>query len=354
MNLDMWFDKAIAKEENVFWSLNEHIHNDDRGLIYVGAESNFNRRSNLYIIPDYQSIYSTSASKLMLNSCLHRQMPLLIGDSHGIVKSFSCPAHAWKYDTAGNCTHTPHMDVSGCDSKLPFLLTTKTNGLVLAGDVSDTWSDLLAKSRIGHLLNFEGLEKHYEFTAEYNFNWKTFLEVYLELYHVKPVHPGLGGFVDTNNFEWEFGNNWSCQIMGLSHTPNRNSGHWKKYQELVLSDPALVEQNIGTIWTLLYPNIMVEWYPHMLVISTIRPKFDDPTKCINKVEMFSNHPNFMVLQLLMMAYNEAAEEDQWICEGIDRARKQLWYCGQRHVPFNCAPSYEDGIPHFYSWLTRRT
>ena len=28
-----------------------------------------------------------------------------------------------------------------------------------------------------------------------NYNWKTFIEVYLEDYHVGPFHPGLGRFV---------------------------------------------------------------------------------------------------------------------------------------------------------------
>jgi choline monooxygenase len=39
---------------------------------------------------------------------------------------------------------------------------------------------------------------------ECNYNWKTFIEVYLEDYHVGPFHPGLGNFVTCDDLRWEF------------------------------------------------------------------------------------------------------------------------------------------------------
>ena len=40
----------------------------------------------------------------------------------------------------------------------------------------------------------------------------------------------------------------------------------------------------GAIWLTYYPNIMVEWYPHVLVISTILPR--GPENCTNVVEFY--------------------------------------------------------------------
>ena len=37
-----------------------------------------------------------------------------------------------------------------------------------------------------------------------NYNWKTFIEVYLEDYHVAPFHPGLGSFVSCDDLSWDF------------------------------------------------------------------------------------------------------------------------------------------------------
>ena len=42
-----------------------------------------------------------------------------------------------------------------------------------------------------------------------------FIEVYLEDYHVVPYHPGLQYFVDPGNYQWGFGERWSCQVLGI-------------------------------------------------------------------------------------------------------------------------------------------
>ena len=48
-----------------------------------------------------------------------------------------------------------------------------------------------------------------------NYNWKTFIEVYLEDYHVGPFHPGLGRFVTCDDLSWEFGQQHSLQRVGV-------------------------------------------------------------------------------------------------------------------------------------------
>jgi phenylpropionate dioxygenase-like ring-hydroxylating dioxygenase large terminal subunit len=41
-------------------------------------------------------------------------------------------------------------------------------------------------------LNFDGYLLDHVEVHECAYNWKTFIEVYLEDYHVGPFHPGLG------------------------------------------------------------------------------------------------------------------------------------------------------------------
>ena len=52
---------------------------------------------------------------------------------------------------------------------------------------------------------------------ECNYNWKTFIEVYLEDYHVEPFHPGLGQFVTCDDLKWEFGDWYSVQTVGVNN-----------------------------------------------------------------------------------------------------------------------------------------
>ena len=51
---------------------------------------------------------------------------------------------------------------------------------------------------------------------ECNYNWKTFIEVYLEDYHVVPFHPGLGNFVTCDDLKWEFAPWASVQTVGIT------------------------------------------------------------------------------------------------------------------------------------------
>ena len=47
----------------------------------------------------------------------------------------------------------------------------------------------------------------------------------------------------------------------------------------------------GAIWFLYYPNVMLEWYPHVLVVSTLLPR--SPTHTTNVVEFY--YPEDIVL-----------------------------------------------------------
>ena len=56
-----------------------------------------------------------------------------------------------------------------------------------------------------------------------NYNWKTFIEVYLDDYHVNPFHPGLGNFVDCNKLKWVFCDSFSVQAVGALGLLGANS-----------------------------------------------------------------------------------------------------------------------------------
>mgnify|MGYP003342271336 CR=1 FL=1 len=66
-------------------------------------------------------------------------------------------------------------------------------------------------------LDFSGFMFDRMEIEEYQCNWKTFIEVYLEDYHVDPFHPGLGGFVNVADLKWEFGDWYSVQTCGVKN-----------------------------------------------------------------------------------------------------------------------------------------
>ena len=111
---------------------------------------------------------------------------------------------------------------------------------------------------------------------ECDYNWKTFIEVYLEDYHVGPFHPGLGNFVTCDDLRWEFGRDHSVQTVGVANARGKalgqpgststSDGTRRCSTTATASTP-----KHGAIWLTYYPHVMVEWYPHVLVVSTLYP-----------------------------------------------------------------------------------
>ena len=106
---------------------------------------------------------------------------------------------------------------------------------------------------------------------EYACNWKTFIEVYLEDYHVGPFHPGLGNFV---TFADLVGVRRLVQRPDLRGEPGSRSPARQSTSAGTRRCCDFYEGERpphGAIWLTYFPNIMVEWYPHALVVSTLVP-----------------------------------------------------------------------------------
>lgn len=67
-------------------------------------------------------------------------------------------------------------------------------------------------------LNFEGYVLDHVEMHMFHYNWKTFIEVYLEDYHVEPFHPGLSHFVTCSDLKWEFKPEYQAQRAAYMET----------------------------------------------------------------------------------------------------------------------------------------
>jgi len=72
-------------------------------------------------------------------------------------------------------------------------------GLLFAGQ-RDIAKDLAVMPAFDEI-DFSGYMLDRVEVDEYNFNWKTFIEVYQEDYHVVPFHPGLGQLVNCDDLK---------------------------------------------------------------------------------------------------------------------------------------------------------
>jgi choline monooxygenase len=169
-----------------------------------------------------------------------------------------------------------------------------------------------------------------------------------------PFHPGLGSFVTCDDLKWEFGEWASLQSVGInSKLAKAGTPVYRKWQEQVLKYTGGKLPKHGAIWMVYYPNIMIEWYPHVLVISTLVPR--GPQKTTNVVEFY--YPEDIVLferdfvAAEQAAYMETAVEDDEIGLRMDRGRKALAAQGISQVGPYQSPM-EDGMQHFHEFLRR--
>ena len=109
----------------------------------------------------------------------------------------------------------------------------------------------------------------------------------------------------------------------------------------------------GAIWLTYFPNIMVEWYPHALVVSSLIPR--GPEACTNVVEFY--YPEDIALferefvEAEQAAYRETALEDQEICARMTEGRRALLQEGISEAGPYQSP-LEDGMRHFHEFLRR--
>ncbi len=344
--VEWYFDPRIATlEETALF---------EAGPRYVGHELMVPSAGDYFSLPwrDHgQALVNNGTSiELLSNVCRHRQAIMLQGK--GNARNIVCPLHRWTYDLQGRLAGAPHFPDKPC-LDLDRSSLNRWNGLLFDGEMKI--ADELAGCHAANDLNFNGYWLDSVKTAHHRFNWKTFIEVYLEDYHVVPFHPGLSGFVNCDDLRWEFGDWFSVQTVGVKDGLNRaGSPVYEHWHQVVREYSRGIHPRYGAIWMVLYPNIMVEWYPHVLVISTVWP--DGPEKCTNVIEFY--YPEEIALferdfvEAQQKAYFETALEDDEICERMSQGRKVLMKRGMDDGGPYQSPM-EDGMLHFHEFVRRQ-
>ena len=319
---------------------------------YLGSALMVPEVGNYHVL-DWQNsanmlVRDQDGTHLMSNICRHRQAIMLNGS--GKAKTIACPLHRWTYNLEGKLLGAPHFDEKPC--------------LHLSRKPLQNWRGLLFDSQrdIAKDLKNLGCAQDFDFTDyqlhrvqvdDYNFNWKTFIETYLEDYHVGPFHPGLNQFVDCNDLTWEFGEHYSVQTVGFKASPKKTTATYEKWLEAAITRQNKTPKQ-GAIWFSYYPFLMVEWYPEVLVVSHLIPQ--GVHQCQNVTEFY--YPKDIVafeenyIKAQQAAYFETAIEDKEICERMHEGRRALFAQGlDQRGPYQ--HPMETGLEHFHRWYRKQ-
>lgn len=348
-----------ATQLEVDWYVDPGIHQRELERLFRGGPNYVGHRlmvpepGDFYVLDHVgrgqMLVNNQRGIELMSNVCRHRQAEMLRG--RGNASHIVCPLHRWTYDLQGELLGAPQFADKPC-LHLESQALSEWHGLLFAGPRAIAAE--LADMGAAHAFNFDGYVLDHVEVTPYPVNWKTFIEVYLEDYHVAPAHPGLAGFVDCDRLQWEFGANFSVQTVGIQRDLERpGSAVYRRWHEQVLAANGGQVPPYGAVWLTVYPNLMVEWYPHVLVVSQIVP--DGPLACRNVVEFY--YPEEIAaferdfVEAERAAYRETAREDEDICIRMDRGRRALHARGISEVGPYQSP-LEDGMVHFHEYLRR--
>ena len=337
------------------WFAHELAQVFARGPNYAGHASMVPERGDYMVVPGSDHgkvlVHGDDGVALLANVCRHRQGQLL--DGRGRAASIVCPLHRWTYGLDGRLLGAPDFDRTP-DCRLPRTALTNWHGLLFGGP-RDPSADL-ARFPLAADYDWDGYVFDRVVVDECRFNWKTFLEIFLELYHVEAMHPGLQRWVDAGNYEWGFGDRWSYQILGIrDELRTQVSAHYARYRDAVLAHTSGRLPKYGSVWSILYPNVMIEWYPCARVVSTLIPR--GPELTTNVVEFY--YPEEVqafereIVEAHQAAYAESAAEDAAACLRLQAGRRALWLAGEDDVGPYHTP-HEDGMIHFHDWLRRET
>jgi len=309
--------------------------------------------------------------QLLSNVCRHRQA-LMLGfggrqseqqdgcSPHGNLQrtggNIVCPVHRWTYNPLGQLLGAPKFAQNpGLD--LQAFPLKNCRGLLFEG-MRDPLQDLAALFERPQFDWSDFVLDHVEIHP-CHYNWKTFIEVYLEDYHVGPFHPGLGRFVSCDDLSWEFADWYSLQRVGVHRAlGSPGSPVYRRWQQCLLDyrkgrDTVDKVPDFGAIWVVYFPTHMMEIYPHVVVLSTLYPV--SPQYTVNVVEFHyprdiaCHHRDFVAAQ--QAAYMETAVEDDEIAERMDAGRRALMRRGMSEAGPYQSPM-EDGMLHFHAWYRR--
>jgi choline monooxygenase len=356
LQVSSYFDSAIyqAEQQRIF----------SQAPTYVGHALSVPQVGDYYALSQEHEgrvlMHTPAGVELISNVCRHRQAVMLRGRGHQEQSNIICPLHRWTYDSSGQqptgtLIGAPHFEHDPCLNLNNYPLQS-WNGLQFdcSKAPNTDLNQLFAGMKAAQTLDFSGYVFHRAIEHPCAYNWKTFIEVYLEDYHVGPFHPGLGQFVTCDDLQWEYGENWSVQTVGVADKLGKpGSAVYQRWHDAVLKYRQGVPPAHGAIWLTLYPTVMVEWYPHVLTVSTLYPQ--GPQKTLNLVEFFypeeiaAFEPDFMEAQ--QAAYMETCEEDDEIALRMDAGRKALLERGDNESGPYQSPM-EDGMRHFHEWYQK--
>jgi choline monooxygenase len=272
------------------------------------------------------------------NVCKHRAGPPAQGC--GERKVFRCGYHGWTYSLDGDLLNAPECegvkDFRQQDFGLTPIRTAQWAGMILVN--LDPQAKPL-KELLGQLpqraerFQFDRMSLHQRRVYEMECNWKTYIDNYLEGYHLPSVHPSLNRELDYSSYTTELFDGYSLQSSPI-RGPENESTVQRRYSQARGDDVA------EYYW--IFPNWMLNCYPDNVSLNIVLPV--SPERSIAVFEWY--FPERMLQTetpaKTVQFSDEIQVEDVRICEIVQKNLRSRSYSRGRF-----SVKQERGVHHFH-------
>lgn len=259
--------------------------------------------------------------RAFLNVCPHRA-GVIAWPGSGRTANLVCRYHGWAFEWDGNLKSARDFGDSPC---------TDENSLTPVA--VDTWGPLVfvnLDSHAGTLMESLGAltdeVSHFDFDTlphvrrlqrNLSCNWKTYVDNYLEAYHVPLLHPLLGSALDVRSYR------------------------------VTIPDPSYCLHSCDTVegaspagrWIFRYPNLAINVYPGAMNVERIVPLSTNRTRIV--YDYFASDPSEEGMSSMLEMSNVTLDEDQRIVEVVQENLESGAY-----RPGLLSPRHEVGLAWF--------
>ncbi|MEZ5667310.1 MAG: aromatic ring-hydroxylating dioxygenase subunit alpha [Alphaproteobacteria bacterium] len=267
------------------------------------------------------------------NVCRHRAAPL-VDAGQGRCDVLRCRYHGWLYDHDGNLKKTPLFGEDASFDPAEFGLfpirVESWRGFVMVNIDRDAAP--FAAAHAGFIaecaeLPLEDYRFHSRLTHPVACNWKTYVENYLEAYHVPYVHPALSKEVDVGTYQVLPRDGYMLHV-----SPPRSPGQ------------ARVNQGF---WAFALPNWAFNVYGVGAAIERMKPD-GLGGMVIDYLYMFAKDAGDAAVADALAMSRVTTAEDARICEQV-----QVNLDAGVYETGRVSPRYENGLAEFHAWVAAR-
>jgi choline monooxygenase len=248
------------------------------------------------------------------NVCRHRAGPPAEGC--GSRKLFRCGYHGWTYDLDGALVSA--TEIEGVDgfrpedfALVPILVEEWLNFILvnLDPEAQPLREGLAQLTKQAEKYPFTSVKLFERRSYAMNCNWKTYVDNYLEGYHLPSVHPGLNRELDYNAYVVE---PYATHVRQFSPIRGAQPGDTsaRRYPE--------AREDLTTDYFWFFPNWMLNCYPDNISLNIVLPVAPDRSLAIFEWYLPKKEHGDPAAKAAVAFSDQIQVEDVAICERVQK------------------------------------